>query len=384
MERLRGTVRHYAWGALDAIPALLGVPADGRPWAELWFGAHPSAPASIERDGQWRRLDEVIDDDPVGELGPSVIERFGPRLPFLVKVLAAGEPLSLQAHPSADQARAGFAREDQLGIPRTAEHRVYRDQWPKPELLCALDPFDALCGFRPVAETLAVLDALAVAELQPFAEVLRRTPTADGLRYLLGSLLTMPAGEQALLVSSVADAADHLAVAWPLERMALELLYARYPGDVGVVVALLLNCLRLAPGEAVYLGAGNLHSYLRGTGVEVMATSDNVLRGGLTPKHVDVPELMRTVDTSPLGDPVVRAHDGHYDTPAPEFHLRRVDVTGSARVDAHDGPQILWCSDGDFAGLRRGEACFLRHGSGATLVGAGSVFQASVCAETPV
>src|SRR6476660_8269102 len=145
MERLRGVVQHYAWGSLDALPALLGVPGDGRPWAELWFGAHPIAPAMVSRDGDWRPLDEVIAADPIGELGPGVVERFGPRLPFLLKVLAAREPLSLQAHPSAAQARAGYAREEALGIPLTAENRLYRDDWAKPELLCALGPFDALC-----------------------------------------------------------------------------------------------------------------------------------------------------------------------------------------------------------------------------------------------
>jgi len=383
MERLRGVVQHYAWGSRAALPRLLGVPADGRPWAELWFGAHPIAPASIARDGEWRSLYEVIGADPVGELGRSVVERFGPRLPFLVKVLAAAEPLSLQAHPSADQARAGYAREEALDIPRRADNRLYRDDWPKPELMCALETFDAVCGFRPVGSTVTMFDALGVAELQPFTEVLRRSPDADGLRYVLGSLLTMPGGDQALLVSSVAAAADCLAGAWPLERAALESLYARYPGDVGVVVALLLNCVRLAPGEAVYLDAGNLHSYLGGTGVEVMATSDNVLRGGLTPKHVDVPELLRVVDTAPLAEPVLHAHDGQYDTPAPQFHLRRFDIAGSLELDAGDGPQIIWCCDGEFRGLRRGGAVYLRHGSGATLVGAGSVFQTTVGPDTP-
>ncbi len=157
---------------------------------------------------------------------------------------------------------------------------------------------------------------------------------------------------------------------------------AHYPGDVGVVVALLLNCVRLAPGEAVYLGAGNLHTYVRGTGVEIMATSDNVMRGGLTPKHVDVPELLRTVDTAPLDEPIVRSRDGHYDTPAAEFHLRRLDVSGSVALEASDGPQILWCCDGGFERLTRGEAAYLRHGYGAHLVGAGTLFQATVCAET--
>jgi mannose-6-phosphate isomerase len=232
-----------------------------------------------------------------------------------------------------------------------------------------------------VAATIELVDTLAVVELRPFAEVLRRDPSPDALRYVMGSLLTMPAGDQALLVAAVAAAAPRLDQ-WPLEQTALESLAAHYPGDVGVVVALLLNCVRLAPGEAVYLDAGNLHAYLQGTGVEIMATSDNVLRGGLTPKHVDVPELLRTVDTTPLDGPIVRPHDGHYDTPAPEFHLRRLAVSGTVVLDGSDGPQILWCADGDFDGLSRGEAAYLRHGSGATLVGAGSVFHATVCAET--
>jgi mannose-6-phosphate isomerase len=381
MDRLRGVVRHYAWGSLDALPALLGVPADGRPWAELWFGAHPIAPAVIERAGTWRRLDEVIAADPIGELGPNVVERFGPRLPFLFKLLAADRPLSLQAHPSAVQAREGFAREEALGIPLDADHRLYRDDSPKPELLCALGPFDALCGFRPVAATVELLDALEVPELQPFVDVLRRDPSPDGLHYVVGSLLTMPSGDQALLVGAVAAAGARLDC-WPLERAALASLAAHYPGDVGVVVALLLNCVRLTRGEAVYLGAGNLHAYLRGTAVEVMASSDNVLRGGLTAKQVDVSELLRTVDTTPLDNPVVRDRDGHYATVASEFHLRRIDAAGTLTVEPGDGPQILWCADGRFEGLARGQAAYLRHGAGAVLVGAGTAFQASVWSTT--
>ena len=378
MQHLDGIVQHYAWGSASALPDLLGVARDGEPWAELWLGAHPSAPSRLA-DG--RPLDAAIAADPVGWLGAASVARFGPRLPFLLKVLAAGQPLSLQAHPTEAQAIAGFARENDLGIPLDAPERVYKDPHHKPELICALTPFDALCGFRPLdatAELLQVLAGRGAHGLAPFAALLADAGAdpAGALGYTVGSLLTMPAGDQRLLVDTTAAACaaaegpDPFATSW-MVRLA-----ERYPGDVGAVVSLLLNGVRLAPGEAIALEAGNLHAYLEGTGIEIMANSDNVLRGGLTPKHIDVPELLRVVDFTPLADPVVRqAADGSYPTRAPEFRLTRTSGDGGAR--RLRGAEIALCT----AGAARGTALITPASAGSWepfATGADEVFVASV------
>jgi mannose-6-phosphate isomerase len=330
---------------------------------------------------------------PEVELGRRAVAEHGPQLPFLLKVLAAEQPLSLQAHPDPVQAQEGFAREDAAGVPRDAPQRNYRDPHPKPELLCALTPFDALCGFRPAAEALAVLDALAVPALAPACERLA-AGGAEGLRDAFTWLLTLPAPARAPLVTATAAAAARRtsgrfadAFAWTV-RFA-----ASYPGDPGVVVALLLRLVHLAPGEALYLPAGNLHAYLRGLGVEIMASSDNVLRGGLTPKHVDVPELLRVLRFAEAPIPVVHpvsAAPGEqvYATPARQFELSRIAVAGQRVAAEVIGPEILLCTEGRVtASPESGEGVALAQGAAAfvpastaryALEGAGVAFRAAL------
>lgn len=351
--RLEAPVRRYAWGSRTALAGLQGRPAPtAHPEAELWMGAHPADPALLERGGAAAPLDEVIAADPAGELGADVVDAFGPTLPFLLKVLAADEPLSLQAHPSAEQAAAGFAEEEARGIPIDAPHRNYRDRWPKPELLCALSPFDALCGFRPVAETLELLDALDVPRLAPMATRLRAEGEA-AYRPVVRALLAVPAAERAALVEGVAAGARRAAARGVSPDVAgwVTELAARYPDDPGVAVALCLRLVHLEPGQALFLPAGNLHAYLRGTGVEVMACSDNVLRGGLTPKHVDVEALLAVLDGRVLPPPRVEPvaaspHELVYPAPAREFRLSRVSVDGGAVALDRRGGEILLCLDG--------------------------------------
>jgi mannose-6-phosphate isomerase len=383
--RLECPVQHYAWGSTTAIPELLGVAADGRPWAELWIGAHPAAP-SILPDGT--PLDEAIAGDPAGWLGTAVVQRFGPRLPYLLKVLAAGEPLSLQAHPSEAEARAGFDRENAAGLALDAPTRVYKDPHHKPELLCALTPFDALCGFRPISDTSDLLAALPTARgLQPFGELLRRAhDPADALREVVGTLLTMPAGDQRHLAEETAAACAAHDGPFSLETSWMVRLADRYPGDIGSVVSLFLNVVRLEPGQAIGLTSGNLHAYLSGTGVELMANSDNVLRGGLTPKHVDVPELLRILDCAPLADPVLAAevvmHGVRYAIAADEFRLDRVTLAaGDSAIDLH-GPAIVLTTEGDAqldeSPMQPGRPEIVRADTTALLFGQGTAFVAAV------
>ncbi len=343
MELLYGPIKDYAWGSRSAIAELQGrsVPSDG-PEAELWLGAHPGAPAAVERDGARVALTEVLAAAPGDWLGQPVLDRFGPRLPFLLKVLAAETPLSLQAHPDAEQARAGYAAENVRGD----GHRNYVDPFHKPELLVALGPMEALCGFRDPATSAAVLAGFGVPELRPVLDALG-AGTA-GLAEAVRLLLSWPAPERAGLVAAVRAAA----VAEPAAGL-VGLLAEAYPADPGVLVALLLNRVRLAPGEAIWMPAGNLHAYLRGTGVEVMAASDNVLRGGFTAKHVDVAELLRVLRFEVLEQPVVSPRpvaDGVVTWPVPvdDFALHRVTV-GDGRPEVTlpvPGPRVVLCTSG--------------------------------------
>lgn len=334
--------RHYDWGSRTAIPELLGLPASDRPWAELWFGAHPQGPALV---GPSRTpLDRVVTADPGAALGSEAAARFG-GLPFLVKILAAARPLSLQVHPDAEAARIGCAREDALGLPRSSPERSFTDGSPKPELICALTPFEALWGFRDPARTLALLESIDTPALDPLRHRLAADPTPGGLRDLTAWLLARDRAAAAEFNREVARACQRS----PGEKPALAAdLEAWHPDDPGVAVALLLNQVRLQPGEALFLGPGLLHSYLGGTGVEVMASSDNVIRAGLTAKPTDIPTFLDVVSADPV-EPEVQSPvpvDGvaHYRAPVAEFSLQRIEVDGAVSVAG--GPAILLCTRG--------------------------------------
>ena len=393
----------YAWGSHTAIAELTGraSPSPG-PEAELWMGAHPMAPARVSRGGESRGLADIITDDPPRALGAEVATAFGARLPFLLKVLAAEQPLSLQAHPTEEQARAGFAEEDARQVPRNAPERNYRDPQHKPELLCALTPFDALCGFRRARGTLRLFEALDVKELDAVLAPLRAAPDRKGLGETFRAIMTLPKDEGERLVRATVSACEKSmssAARFGNEYAWACRLDALYPGDVGVVSALMLNLLKLEPGQAIYLGAGNLHAYLGGVGIEIMASSDNVLRGGLTKKRVDVPELMRVLDfgdgpVTPLHAQPVDELECVYLTPAKEFRLSVMNVTtGYIGGRTVCGPEILLCTEGNAilapgdgspeVTLRRGGSAFVPASTGRYEVragerGGGSLYRATV------
>ena len=342
MELMHNRIRPYAWGSRTAIAELTGEPSPSpHPQAELWIGAHPADSSLLVQDDGERSLADVIAADPVATLGARAHAEFDSRLPFLLKVLAAAEPLSLQAHPSADQAARGFALEESLGIPLSSPQRNYRDSWHKPELICALTEFDALCGFREPSATVRLLAALGVPQLDHYLGLLSGQPDRDGTRALFSSIITIPSVTLQPLLSAVLTACVERVRAggeFTAEYRTALALGERYPGDPGVLASLLLNRITLQPGQALYLPGGNMHAYLSGVGIEIMANSDNVLRGGLTPKHVDVPELMKVLDFTP-GDVQVlhgdagRSGEAVYPTPAMEFRLSRLTHNGSAPGD---------------------------------------------------
>ncbi|MEU6217453.1 mannose-6-phosphate isomerase, class I [Streptomyces sp. NPDC047022] len=383
MDRLDNTIRPYAWGSTTAIPRLLGVEPTGEPQAEMWMGAHPGAPSRTGRGP----LHEVIDKAPEEELGSGTMTRFGPRLPFLLKILAAGAPLSLQVHPDLEQAKEGYADEERRGIPVEAPHRNYKDANHKPELICALTEFDGLCGFRAPDAAAELLAGLEVDSLKPYVDLLHAHPEEAALREVLTAVLSADAEEMAHTVTEAAAACARLGGAYaPYADIA-----HHYPGDPGVIAAMLLNYVQLQPGEALFLSAGVPHAYLGGLGVEIMANSDNVLRCGLTPKHVDVPELLRIVRFEASDPGVLRPEaspDGEelYETPIDEFRLSRYVLaeSGASHDLTRSTPQILLCTAGTVrAGdqvLAPGESVFVPAGEKTEVSGDGTVFRATVAA----
>lgn len=360
MELLEGSLRTYPWGSRTLIADLKGEESpSARPEAEIWFGAHPGSPSTIGG----KALNEVIAANPEEALGARVATEFENELPFLLKILAAGAPLSLQAHPSLEQAREGFARENAAGIDLGASNRNYRDPNHKPELIVALTEFIAMAGFRPLRNTLNIFDALACESLDRYRSMLTVDNEEESLRALFTTWITIPIGKRHELIDALISAAhSYLETSDRDEEIAFVLshvieLNEQYPGDVGVLGALLLNFYKLAPGEALYLDAANLHAYISGLGVEIMANSDNVLRGGLTSKYVDVPELVRVLDFNSLENARVDVEEegatAHYPVPINEFQLYRVSIQGEEQAE-HDGPMIILCTSGTVS-LEAGE-----------------------------
>jgi mannose-6-phosphate isomerase len=323
---LENPVQNYAWGSRTAIADLLGRPAPSAlPEAELWIGAHPKAPSRVVAPAGIGTLDRAIRDDPVGILGHEVCDRFGNELPFLLKVLAAAEPLSIQAHPNHEQARRGWARENAEGVPVEAPRRNYRDPNHKPELVSALTGFTALKGFRSLDDVARNLEPVARPEIAPELGRLAREANPLALRALFARLMTLDPEEQAPVLKRATSEAARRRRTDPAWEWVARLM-KHYPGDVSVLAPLYLNVVTLAPGEALFLPAGELHTYLQGTALEIMANSDNVLRGGLTLKHVDVPELLATLvfeGSTPEVLKAVASGPGEqvYRTPAREFEL---------------------------------------------------------------
>ena len=379
---ITNTPRDYAWGSVGEISALLGHAASASTEAELWLGAHPGSPSRVV--GSDETLLDIVDDIETGT-DTGIVDG---RLPFLLKVLAAGAPLSLQAHPTAEQAAAGFARENVAGIALDAPNRNYKDAYPKPELIYAVsERFDALCGFRQNVEVLEVIDRLAGLNgpdgRDTFAEWRELVAAAPTLRPAFEWLITRGDGVDDLLAALVTTARAH-----PIEFDLVVELADAYPGDPGIAIALMLNRVTLSPGEALYLPAGNIHAYLRGLGIELMTSSDNVLRGGLTPKHVDVPELLSVLDFGSVGVPyltgvTVAPGITRFAPAGADFSLTRIDAGGKVLISS---AAIALCTAGQFridgmrAGttLERGDSVFITADEDELLFhGTGTVFLAS-------
>ena len=359
---LKNGIQNYPWGSRTAIAELLGAPnEDNRPQAELWMGAHPLAPSQMICEDGLVGLDAAIDAAPEEILGGRVAAAFSNKLPFLFKVLAAAEPLSIQAHPNAQQAREGFERENRAGIPLSAFHRNYRDDNAKPEMICALTPLWALRGFRRIESIPPLLERLAGRSLREELAALRKKPDREGLKRFFHALMSMPEEKKRGALAEAAEIASRSANRDPVCHWVVKL-SQRYPGDIGTLCPALLNLVRLEPDEALYLPAGELHAYLEGVGVEIMANSDNVVRGGLTTRHIDVEELLRILtfesrDVEILAPRPSENGEKVWPAPAPEFRLSIVEVGPavwyeSARLRS---VEILLCVGGE-ARITEGES----------------------------
>ncbi|MCK4773669.1 MAG: mannose-6-phosphate isomerase, class I, partial [Candidatus Krumholzibacteria bacterium] len=346
---LQNTIQEYAWGSHTAIPDLLGTPSPSEnPQAELWMGAHPKAPSLVRTDDGLSPLDELIRLEPDAILGGELSARFDGKLPFLFKVLAAAEPLSIQAHPTLEQAGEGYARENNLGIPLDAPNRNYKDDNHKPEILCALTPFWVLNGFRKIDRIVELLQQIGPEELIGEIRTLATEQDSGGLKRFFSAIMTMDKDRQARAVwQTVAYAAgqsqDDPLWSW------IATLDNKYPGDIGVLSPVLLNLLKMEPGQAMLCEAGQLHAYLDGLGIELMANSDNVLRGGLTPKHVDVPELLNTLTFEKKEVKLYRPDDrGNYPSESDEFLLSVISIDADHPFESakHRNVEILICTSG--------------------------------------
>jgi mannose-6-phosphate isomerase len=397
--RLTNATQNYAWGSPTAIPGLLGTEPTGEPVAEAWYGAHRSAPSRcVGPQGQaGAPLTEIIAADPRGVLGADVEVRFGGQLPYLLKVIAAETPLSLQVHPHLARAREGFAEEDAAGVPLDAPHRSFRDRNHKPELVYALTRFEAMCGFRAPRRAAELLDGLDAPLAKELRAMLDEQPSAAGIESVFEWLLrpaTRPTPDEVAEVAAACAARLEVGSPSPRADRTVVRLAEAYPGDPGVVTSLLLNPVTLQPGDALFVPAGGVHAYLSGLGVEIMASSDNVLRAGLTPKHVDVDELLRNVDYVAAPPIRIAPETFHgatrvYYAPVEDFEL---SVTQVADGDVHPlpgrGPRVLLCLEGELVAssqndgelrLARGEAAFVPASDGPlTVQGHGVLVQADV------
>ncbi|CAM2979255.1 mannose-6-phosphate isomerase, class I [Actinomyces slackii] len=404
MRRLDPARQRYDWGSTTAIPDFIGIAGDGEPWAEAWYGAHPAGPTRVlpgpddAGPGAAPTLAAMLDRDPQRLLGEDVIRRFGAQLPFLLKIIAPRQALSLQVHPSLEQAMEGYALESASGIPLDSAERNYKDPNHKPEMVMALTRFDAVAGFRAPRRVAEVLGELHSPLARRMRRTLRLNPTRFGIRQVFTDLVshaTRPTAEE--IDSLVLEiAARHEAGASPSPRAdanALEMART-FPGDPGVAAGLLLNPVTLHPGEVLFAPAGCVHAYISGLGVEVMASSDNVLRAGLTTKRIDVPEMLACVDY--VAAPPVRpapeylAHGTRaYYAPVDDFELMVTSVApqdgsltipgrGPRIILAVEGAAVLSTSEGGLE-LAQGQAVFVgAHERLVTASGHGTLIQADV------
>jgi len=368
LSRISGVTKNYDWGSRDLVPNFFGLEISSKPIAEIWFGTHPLGESEI-----------------IGE-SKSLSESLGKKLGFLVKILSADRSLSIQVHPNSKQAKDGFHLEQSKGIALEDPKRNYKDSSHKPEAIIALTPFQALCGFRPTADLIKVVAEFGKSEPE-FASIAKRLSNGAPLAEIFQSLIENT--ELAKRFTNSVDASQQDLMAQK-SRDLVERLLVQFPDDTGALVALMLNEVSLEPGEAIFLPAGNIHAYLSGLGLEVMAASDNVLRSGLTSKHIDVAEVLKLADFSELSEPKVRPKklaEGlvEYPVDCSEFRIYKAEVSGKNLLADLELPasSMVVCTAGEVAVstsleerevLAKSEVVFASGAKRISLSGSGTVF----------
>ncbi len=391
---LINSVQEYVWGSPDVIPDILGEEPDGHPKAELWMGAHPKAPSMVFSDGKYIPLSKLIEEDN-GIVGGHAEKRFGKKLPFLFKVIAADTPLSIQAHPSLSQAKEGFAEEDRRVIPIDSPERNYPDANHKPEIICALTPFWALVGFRDIQEFVSQMMEIKVTSLEKEIDELAYNQNRIGLRKFFKLILEFSPARKKEIIDEIVKISEARKDTSPIFDWVLKL-NDYYPGDIGVIAPLLLNLVLLNPGEAIFLGPGEFHAYLKGVGMELMANSDNLLRGGLTSKYVNLPELLKVLSFN-YGPPKIMSPkainnvEQAYGKCADEFSLSVIKLDGAEDYASSPdrGVEIMICIEGETTIIQKGEEPGLAFDKGKVVLvpasveeyrikGSGTIYKASV------
>ncbi len=355
---MENTIQRYAWGSKTAIYRLTGVKTGygAEPWAELWMGAHPEASSRVNYNGRMTSLFKLIQKEPGKMLGSGTAEKYNNTLPFLFKILAASNPLSIQAHPDKIHAEKGFEKENKQKILLNSFNRNYKDSNHKPECICALTAFYALNGFRKISTIIELMDRICPLDLRSKLNQLQNNQDSTGLKTFFSAFLTMEKNQKQKIISEAIDKAIKLACL-PDSDMAYEWmikLHKHYPGDIGIFSPLMLNLVCLKPGQAMFLPAGQLHSYLEGMGIELMANSDNVLRGGLTEKHIDLPELLEILNFSEKESDIllperINQYEKVYNTSAEEFTLSIITIKKGGVYTCKDNKtvEILMCTEGN-------------------------------------
>lgn len=385
---LKNTIQEYAWGSHTAIAQLLGNSSPSIvPQAELWMGAHPKATSMVKYGEQWVSLSELIDKYPEDILGKDIAHKFNNKLPCLFKVLAAAKPLSIQAHPEKTQAEQGFAKENELGIPLNAPNRNYKDDNHKPECICALTTFYALKGFRKIADICKFMKKICPNGLKKEIGDLQKQQDSQGLKQFFKALMTAESNKQKQLIKEAIDNAqkfsqEDFVFEWIIK------LYNEYPHDIGIMSPSFLNLIQLESGQALFLPAGELHAYLDGTGIELMANSDNVLRGGLTPKHVDVDELLKILNfvegkTNIITPKKSAKCENVYSTPAKEFVLSVISDDINYKSLEKRSVEIILCVNGK-AIIASDKSNFIELTNGVSAIIPASVKQYSITGKAVI
>lgn len=371
--KLKNIAKNFDWGSIDDIPKYFHINnPDRKPLAEIWMGVHPAGCSiAINPQGEAIELDQLIKNNPLAMLGEQTYQKFA-GLPYLFKILSAKEPLSIQVHPQLTQAQAGFIRENQLGIPLDSPNRNYKDANHKPELIYAITPFLAMNGFRPIQEILSLFDQLTVPIIKPYLAKLRQNQTAIGLKQFFHTLLTLnKADKQQAIIDLLASIQSSTYRPFTIIKSMVE----KYPDDCGVFSPLILNVIELTPGQAMFLNAQTPHAYLKGTGLEIMANSDNVLRAGLTNKHIDIEELFNntTFNSIPLTNlltvPVQKNNKICFPVPVDDFAFEIIISQSQPLQQTTQSGEILLCVEGeiiistefDHFTLNVGEAVFVAY-----------------------